>query len=199
MTAPTPRQAHTLRTTAETRVEATLVLDGSGRAEVATGVPFLDHMLVLFAVHGLFDLTLKAAGDVEIDDHHTVEDVGIVLGQVLSQALGDRRGIRRYGQATVPMDETLARVAVDLSNRPYLHLTASYPHAQVGRFDTGLVRELLRALCQHGGLTLHVEVPYGADGHHMIEAQFKALGRALDEASSLDPRRVGLPSSKGLL
>lgn len=186
------------RITKETDIVLELELDGSGQGEIKTGIPFLDHMLTLFAVHGFFDLTIQAAGDLEIDDHHTVEDVGICLGQALRQALQERTNFRRYGFARVPMDEAVAQVTVDLSNRPYLVFQAAYPPGG-GRFDPQLVKEFWRAVAQHGGLTLHIEVPYGENTHHLMEAIFKAAGRALDEATTVDPRRQGVPSSKGLL
>lgn len=193
------RKGSVQRNTKETQVFAELVLDGSGRAEVDTGVPFLDHMLTLFAVHGLFDLTVKATGDLEVDAHHTVEDVGICLGTVLAEALGERKGIRRYGDFTVPMDEALASVALDLSNRPFLVYNAPPMADRTGQFETELAPEFFRAFCQHGGVTLHARIFYGSNTHHMLEATFKAWGRALSLAVSLDPGRSGVPSSKGTL
>ena len=187
------------RTTSETRVFVEISLEGSGVADLDTGVPFLDHMLTLFAVHGLFDLKVKAEGDLEIDAHHTVEDIGITLGQALSKALGERKGITRYGDFTLPMDETLASVTLDLSNRPFLVYDTPPMADRAGDFETQLAPEFFRAFCQHGGVTLHVRVLYGANAHHMLEAAFKALGRALGKAVSLDPRRSGIPSSKGAL
>ncbi|MCE5241825.1 MAG: imidazoleglycerol-phosphate dehydratase HisB [Desulfobacteraceae bacterium] len=187
------------RKTRETDIQVSISLDGQGIYDIATGVPFLDHMLTLFAVHGLFDLSIRAAGDLEVDAHHTVEDVGICLGQALAQALGDRKGIRRYGHASIPMDEACATVVLDLSNRPYMVYNAPPLESRVGRFETELVPEFLRAVCQHGGITLHVRVDYGSNTHHMLEAAFKAFGRALDEATRLDERRSGVPSSKGAL
>ena len=187
------------RTTKETQIHAELVLDGTGRAELDTGVPFLDHMLTLFAVHGLFDLKVRAAGDLAVDAHHTVEDIGICLGTVLSEALGDRTGIVRYGQFTIPMDETIADVALDLSNRPFLVYNVPPMADRVGDFETELAPEFFRAFCQNGGVTLHIRVPYGNNTHHMLEAAFKAWGRALATAVSFDPRRKGIPSSKGAL
>jgi len=186
------------RTTRETDIVLELELDGSGRAECKSGIPFLDHMLTLFAAHGFFDLKLQASGDLEIDDHHTVEDIGICLGQALRQALSARTGFRRYGHARVPMDEALAQVTVDLSNRPYLVFHVAFPPSG-GRFDPQLVKEFWRAVAQHGGITLHIEAPYGENTHHIIEAIFKAAGRALDEATAEEPRRQGVPSTKGLL
>lgn len=187
------------RQTKETQIEVELSLNGTGIAEIRTGVPFLDHMLTLFTVHGLFDLRVGAHGDVEIDDHHTVEDIGICLGQALAQALSDRSGIRRYGFATVPMDEACATVTLDLSNRPYLVYQVPPMSARAGRFETELVPEFFRAFCNHGGVTLHIQAPYGSNTHHIIEAIFKAWGRALDEATRRDERRSGVPSSKGSL
>ena len=195
----TTRRAQIERITKETSVQLELALDGSGTAECETGVPFLDHMLTLFAVHGLFDLRVRAGGDLEVDGHHTVEDVGIVLGQALRKALADKKGIRRYGEAAVPMDEALARVTLDCSSRPYLVLRLPPLAERVGSFETELLPEFLRAFAQQGGLTLHVEAPYGTNSHHVIEAVFKALGRALAQAVALDERRTGVPSSKGLL
>ena len=187
------------RKTKETQIQAEIVLDGSGKAELNTGVPFLDHMLTLFSVHGFFDLRIKATGDLDVDAHHTVEDIGICLGKAFSEALGNRAGIRRYGDASIPMDEALATVTLDLSNRPFLVYDAPQMADRTGDFETALVPEFLRAFCQNGGITLHVRVLYGSNAHHMIEAAFKALGRALDMAASFDPRRAGVPSSKGAL
>lgn len=187
------------RNTKETRIHAEIVLDGNGKAELDTGVPFLDHMLTLFSVHGFFDLRIRATGDLAVDAHHTVEDIGICLGRALSEALGDRVGIRRYGDSAIPMDEALAEVTLDLSNRPFLVYDTPPMADRTGDFETTLVPEFLRALCQNGGITLHVRIPYGSNAHHMIEAAFKALGRALDMATSFDPRRSGVPSSKGAL
>ncbi|MDF1614571.1 imidazoleglycerol-phosphate dehydratase HisB [Desulfurivibrio dismutans] len=187
------------RRTGETDINLTLVLDGRGQTSISTGVGFMDHMLTLLAVHGFFDLEIAASGDTQVDDHHTVEDLGIALGQALQQALGDKEGIARYGTAAVPMDETLARVTLDCSNRPYLHYGVEVPDPKVGSFDTPLAKEFLRAFSLHGGLTLHVELAHGDNTHHIIEAIFKALGRALSQATRLDPRLSGPLSSKGLL
>lgn len=186
------------RTTRETNIVLELEIDGSGKTAIDSGIPFLDHMLNLFAVHGFFDLKLRARGDLEIDDHHTVEDIGICLGQALRQALEERTNFRRFGFARVPMDEALAQVTVDLSNRPYLVCNVILAPG-VGRFDPQLVKEFWRAVAQHGGITLHIETPYGENTHHLLEAIFKAAGRALDEATAVDPRRQGVPSTKGLL
>lgn len=193
------RRGRVTRETRETQIRLSLDLDGQGVVSLTTGVPFLDHMLTLFAAHGLFDLDVEAKGDLEVDAHHTVEDLGICLGQALSRALGERQGIRRFGHAVVPMDEARAAVTLDLSNRPFLVYHAPPMCSRVGQFETQLVPEFLRAFCQHGGITLHIEVPCGANTHHILEAIFKALGRALDEATAFDRRRRGVPSSKGSL
>ena len=191
------RRSCVSRQTNETRIAVTLDVDGTGQSSVRTGVGFLDHMLILWSKHGLFDLTLEADGDLHIDGHHTVEDVGIVLGQAVAQALGSKEGIRRYGNAFVPMDETLAQVCVDISGRPFLHYEAAISAPQVGTFDTELTEEFLRAFAVQAGLTLHVRILYGRNAHHMIEAIFKALGRALDEATCQDTRIKGVMSTKG--
>lgn len=193
------RKSEIKRQTRETDITVKLAIDGQGRAEIATGVPFMDHMLTLFGVHGFFNLTIKAKGDTEVDDHHTVEDLGICLGQAFKAALGDFSAIKRYGLAAVPMDETLVRVTCDFSNRPYLHYGATLKDQKVGRFDTALVQEFLRALVLHAGLTLHVEVAHGENTHHILEAIFKALGRCLDLATSQESRLAGPLSSKGAL
>jgi len=187
------------RQTKETDIHLELTIDGQGLTDLQTGVPFLDHMLTLFAVHGFFDLKLQAQGDLEVDAHHTVEDIGICLGKVLSEALGDRRGIRRYGHAVVPMDEACASVVLDLSNRPYLVYQVPPLTSEVGQFETELVPEFFRAFALHGGVTLHLQVHYGTNTHHILEAVFKAWGRALDQATSHDARRSGIPSSKGVI
>ncbi len=193
------RRGKVERATRETDIRVSIDLDGGGRADVATGVPFLDHMLTLFAVHGFFDLDIRAKGDTEIDDHHTVEDTGICLGQAIKAALGDCRGIRRYGFSSLPMDETLVRTTLDISGRPYLNYAVRLPEARVGSFDTSLGQEFLRAFSLHAGITLHVEMIAGENTHHILEAVFKSLGRALDQATSIDPRLEGVPSSKGSL
>lgn len=187
------------RNTKETQIEVAVNLDGSGQAEIATQVPFFDHMLDQIARHGLVDLNVKTVGDIEIDDHHTVEDTGIALGQALRQALGDARGIRRYGSAFIPFDETLAFAAVDVSGRPFLVFDAQFPKEKVGRFDTELVQEFFRALAFNAGITLHLKVHYGQNTHHMIEGLFKAFARALYDATTRDPRVSGVPSTKGTL
>ncbi len=187
------------RITGETAITVSLNLDGSGQAKAATGIGFFDHMLILLGKHGLFDLTVDARGDLEVDGHHTVEDTGIVLGQVLAKALGDKAGIKRYGTSFVPMDEALAMVSLDISGRPYLVFDAVLPNEQVGQFDSQLTEEFLRAVCVHAGITLHVRLLTGKNTHHIIEAIFKALGQALDEATRRDERIQGVMSSKGIL
>ncbi len=187
------------RKTKETEIRVELSVDGQGNAELATGVPFLDHMLTLFAVHGFFDLLVRARGDLEIDGHHTVEDLGICLGIALGQALGDRKGITRYGHAVVPMDEACAAVTLDLSNRPFLVYDVPPLPSRVGEFETELVPEFFRAFSHHGGVTLHIKALRGSNTHHILEAVFKAWGRALDDATRLEPRRLTVPSSKGSL
>ena len=191
------RKARKYRKTSETEISLSLGLDGKGLGKIKTGIPFFDHMLNLFARHGLFDLEVKAKGDLDVDLHHTVEDVGIVLGQALATALGKKEGIRRYGCAHVPMDETLARVVVDLSGRPYLELRGLNRRGRAGNFSAQLVEEFLRALSVQGGMNLHAEILYGRDVHHQIEALFKALAKALQEAVSRDPRVKGVLSTKG--
>lgn len=192
------RVASRERKTRETEVRVEVDLDGQGRVDIATGLGFFDHLLTQLGLHGFMDLKIKAKGDLEVDAHHTVEDVGIVLGQALAEALGDRQGLRRYGWAMLPMDESLARVAVDVSGRPFLALTASFPQEMVGEFPVCLVKEFLRALTVNAGLTMHLEVT-GENSHHMAEALFKALGRSLDQAKQHDSRVMGVPSSKGVL
>ncbi len=187
------------RTTSETDIRLRLNLDGTGVHQIDTGVPFLDHMLAHVAVHGLLDLEITCHGDTEIDDHHSVEDIGIVLGQALRQALGDKVGIARYGSQLMPMDEALALVALDFSERSLLVYNADIPTPKVGHFDTELVPEFLRALAHNAGLTLHIKLLYGNNAHHIIEAIFKGLGRALGQAVALDPRRASVPSTKGIL
>ena len=194
-----PRSASRQRETAETSVSVDLVLDGSGVGDIDTGIPFFDHMLVLLAKHSLFDLTIKARGDLAVDFHHTVEDTGIVLGEALAAALSTKAGIRRYGWARIPMDETLAQVAIDLSGRPFLAFRVPSEIGPIGSFDFGLVEEFSRALAMSSAMTLHVEVEYGKNNHHIAEAIFKALARALDMACQIDPRVTGVPSSKGKL
>ena len=201
----TSRQATIERRTAETQITLDLTVDGEGRSELATGLPFFDHMLTLFARHGLFDLSVRATGDLLVDSHHTVEDVGIVLGQAFARALGDKRGINRYGSAYVPMDETLARVVVDFSGRPFLEyrLPASAGPAAAlmsgQNFSLQLVEEFLRGFAVHAGVNLHVEILYGRDAHHFAEAVFKGLAKTVDQACRIDPRVTGVPSTKGVL
>jgi len=197
--AETPRRGSEQRKTGETDIKLSFVVDGSGKSDIDTPVPFLNHMLDLFTQHGRFDLTLRAEGDTDVDDHHTVEDVGICLGRALHKALGDKAGIRRYGNAFVPMDEALAQVVIDISNRPHLEFRAAFPSQTVGTFPVELVHEFLWKFALEARITLHVIVHYGRNTHHMIEAVFKALGRALDEAASRDPRVRGVPSTKGVL
>jgi len=193
------RTAKIERNTAETRIQLELNVDGKGAALVQTGIPFFDHMLVLFTKHGLFDLSLQVDGDIEVDFHHTVEDTGIALGQAFTKALGNKGGITRYGTAYVPMDETLARTVVDLSGRPYLSYRAPGGVEAIGLFPFQLVEEFLRGFSVHAACNTHVEVLYGRDAHHMAEAIFKSLARALDAATRLDPRVDGIPSTKGVL
>lgn len=195
----TKRTAQITRETGETKIDAALVIEGSGQARVGTGVGFFDHMLNLFAKHGLFDLTLSAQGDLCVDDHHTVEDTGIVLGQAMKQALGDKSGIKRYGTAFVPMDEALAQVSLDISGRPYVVMDVPLPPVTLGNFTAEMLEEFLRAFAFSAGLTLHVRLIAGKNTHHIIEAVFKALGRALDEATQIDPRISGVMSTKGML
>ena len=193
------RTANIERVTKETRIRLLLDLEGTGQAKVSTSVPFLDHMLNLFARHGHFDLQVEANGDIDIDFHHTVEDIGIVLGEAFKQSLGEKKGIRRYGQATVPMDETLASVAVDISGRPYLVYNVNLPKVKIGEFDVELAREFFQAFVNHCGLNLHINVMYGSNMHHIIEACFKAFARAMDTATQVDSRVEGVMSTKGML
>jgi imidazoleglycerol-phosphate dehydratase len=194
------RAASVSRRTAETDVAVSIALDGTGKAEIATGVGFFDHMLELFARHGLFDLTVKVTGDLHVDDHHTVEDTGIALGQAFLQALGDKRGIARYADIHLPMDETLSRVALDISGRPFLVFRTTFPTQKIGTFDTELVREWFQAFAMQAGVTLHVETLYGLNSHHIAESCFKGLARALRAAVAVDPREGGrVPSTKGTL
>ena len=194
------RRATIARATSETDIRLSVDLDGSGRAEVATGIGFLDHMLTALARHALIDLTVAAKGDLHIDDHHTTEDVGIVLGQAVRQALGDKRGIRRYGSVLIPMDEALAEAALDISGRPFLAWQVAFQRPKIGTFDTELVEEFFRAFAFNAGLTLHVTLKAGTNAHHVAEACFKALARALRMAVEPDPRSAGaIPSTKGSL
>lgn len=194
------RSASVSRRTAETDVAVSIALDGTGKAEIATGVGFLDHMLELFARHGLFDLTVKVTGDLHVDQHHTTEDTGIALGQAILQALGDKKGITRYADIHLPMDETLTRIAMDISGRPFLVFRTKFPTEKIGVFDTELVREFFQAFAMNAGLTLHVETLYGENSHHIAESCFKGLARALRQAVAVDPREGGrVPSTKGTL
>ncbi len=201
-----PEQARTSRTatverkTKETAIKATVNLDGTGRYKVATGIGFLDHMLEQLSRHSLIDIDLEAKGDLHIDFHHTTEDTGIVIGEAISKALGDRAGIKRYGNAMIPMDETLTRVALDASNRPYLIWKVAFSRAKLGEMDTELFKEWFQAFTQSAGLTLHIENIYGENNHHIVESCYKGVARALRQAVELDPRKLGeVPSTKGTL
>lgn len=187
------------RNTLETRIRLELDIDGNGEARLSTGVPFLTHMLTLFARHGFFNLEIQADGDTEVDDHHTTEDIAICLGRAIRQAVGDKKGINRYGYAVVPMDESLSEVAIDLSDRPCFVFHGSIPSQKVGTFDTELVTEFLDKLAVEARMNLHVAIRYGENSHHMIESVFKALGRALDQATAKNPRIQGVLSTKGTL
>ena len=194
------REASVERNTKETRISASVRLDGGGRYEIATGIGFLDHMLEQLSRHSLIDIALKAEGDLHIDFHHTTEDTGIVLGQAVSQALGERRGIVRYAEATIPMDETLTRVALDASNRPYLIWKVEFSRDKLGEMDCELFKEWFQAFAQHAGLTLHVETLYGSNNHHIAESCYKGLARALRRAIEIDARAAeAVPSTKGSL
>ncbi|MDI6796398.1 MAG: imidazoleglycerol-phosphate dehydratase HisB [Desulfatibacillaceae bacterium] len=199
MSAQSQNKVEESRTTGETAVSVSLLVDGNGQTKIDTGIGFLDHMLTLFCVHGRFDLAVTAKGDTQVDFHHTVEDVGIVVGDAIKKALSLRRGVRRYGSAVIPMDEALASVALDLSNRPYLVFIVPFACPTVGGFDTQLFKEFFRALVTRAGITCHIQVPYGANDHHMIEAVFKAFGRALAVAMEIDPKAPEVFSSKGVL
>ena len=188
-----------IRKTRETKIAVELDLDGSGKSEISTGIGFMDHMLELFARHGKFDLNVQAAGDLEVDAHHTMEDLGLVMGEVFSQALGDKAGIRRYGSFLLPMDETLVLIALDLSGRPYLVYDLVPPVEKVGTLDTALFHEFFQAFCVKGGINLHVKLMAGGEIHHIFEAVFKGLARALEQAVSHDPKEKGIPSTKGIL
>ncbi len=194
------RSAQISRKTAETNISVNIALDGTGSYDNQTGVGFFDHMLDQLARHSLIDMKIRCEGDLHIDDHHTVEDVGIALGQALSHAIGDKKGIRRYGACLLPMDDALVRAALDLSGRPFLVWNMELPTAKIGTFDTELVREFFQALSTHGGITLHVDALHGINSHHMAEAAFKAVARALREAVETDPRTANaIPSTKGAL
>jgi len=194
-----PRRAEVSRKTKETHITLRLDLDGRGRGDVESPIGFLNHMLALLARHASMDLAVKAAGDTDVDPHHTVEDIGICLGQALAEALGPKEGIARFGCAAVPMDEALAQVSLDLSGRPFLVYQVEFPGERVGEFETELVRDFLQAFATHARMTLHVRVPYGSNDHHIAEAVFKALARALRAAVARDPRVYGTPSTKGVL
>ncbi len=193
------RSAHIHRRTGETTIDLSLDLDGTGAYEVATGVGFFDHMLALLARHSLIDLKVQASGDLHVDAHHTVEDVGICYGRALAEALGDKAGVRRYGSCTLPMDETLATAAVDLSGRPFCVWNAAVPLEMLGSFNAPLAEEFWRAVASNGALALHVVVHHGRNTHHIVEAIFKATARALRQAVEPDPRAAGIPSTKGVL
>ena len=194
------RQSTLTRSTAETEITVEINLDGTGAYDNQTGVGFFDHMLDQLARHSLIDMTIRAKGDLHIDDHHTVEDVGITLGQALTKALDDKRGIRRYGACLLPMDDALVRTALDLSARPFLIWNVTLPTSKIGTFDTELVREFFQALSTHGGITLHVDMLHGINSHHIAEAAFKSVARALRDAVEVDPRKSGdIPSTKGAL
>jgi len=193
------RKAQITRNTQETQISVKLDLDGKGQAKLASGVPFLDHMLDQIARHGLVDLEVKAKGDLHIDAHHTVEDIGITLGQAFAKAIGDKKGVRRYGHAYVPLDEALSRVVIDLSGRPGLEMSGKFTRARVGDFDVDLVREFFQGFVNHASVTLHLDNLKGVNAHHQVETLFKAFGRALRMAVELDPRVKGVPSTKGSL
>jgi len=194
------RTAKVERKTKETDIKVAINLDGEGKYAIDTSMPFFNHMLSLMCKHGIFDMRLKAKGDIDIDYHHTVEDIGIVLGKAVKQALGNMKGISRYGQASVPMDESLASVSLDISGRPYLVYKVEFPKKnKIKDFETDLIEDFLQAFVSHSGITLHISVPYGRNTHHMIEALFKAFGRALKSAVSIDSRIKGIPTTKGKL
>lgn len=193
------RKAELERRTRETTVQVSIELDGSGQADVTTGIAFFDHMLALFSVHGFFDLGIHAQGDIAVDSHHTVEDVGLVLGEAVDRAVGDRKGIRRYGYAVTPMDDALAQVAIDLSRRPYLLFQIPVVSSLERTFNGALAKEFFKSVANRAGMNLHVTVPYGENEHHILEAVFKSFGRALQQAVSADPRSRGVRSSKGTL
>lgn len=193
------RRSSIERTTFETDIQMELFIDGEGKSDIDTGIPFLDHMLILFSKHGLFDLKVKVKGDIEVDCHHTIEDVGIVLGQCIAQALGDKKSIKRYGHILLPMDETLILCALDISGRPYLAFDGIFTVPAVGGYDTEMVEEFFRAVCTGSGINMHLKIMAGKNNHHMIEALYKAFGRALDAATQIDQRVKGVPSTKGML
>ncbi len=194
-----PRQASITRNTKETKISLTLNLDGSGKSDIQTGLGFFDHMLTLFAAHAMVDLKLSLKGDLEVDGHHSVEDTGIALGQAFAQALGDKKGIRRYGFFILPMDETLCRSAIDFSGRPTLIFDVNFPTERVGNFDLELVHEFWQGFANAAAATLHISVPYGTNGHHIAESVYKSAARAIRAAVENDPRQKGVPSTKGVL
>ena len=187
------------RSTKETSIEVSLALDGSGVHDIDTAIPFFDHMLAQFSRHGFFDINIKAKGDIHIDYHHTVEDVGIALGQAFKEALGDKKGIRRFASASVPLNEALANCVADISGRPFFVFNPEFPKSKIGEFDVELVAEFFQAFAVNGGITLHLDSPYWTNLHHIVEALFKAFAKALDQASSIDPRSEEIPSTKGTL
>ena len=193
------RSANIERTTKETKIKAELTLDGSGVNDISTGIPFFDHMLTLFSVHGFFDLQLTAAGDIEVDYHHTMEDVGLVLGEAVTVALGDRQGIRRYGYAVTPMDDSISSVTIDLSNRPFLVYRLPALFARQTEVYSNLFKEFFRAVANKSGMNLHIDAPYGENDHHLIESIFKSFARSLDQATTMDNRVRSVRSSKGVL
>ena len=194
------RKATIKRKTTETDIKIEFYIDGSGKSKINTHMPFLDHMLTLFTRHGLFDLYIEATGDLEVDYHHTVEDTGIVLGQTITKAVGEKKGIKRYGSALIPMDETLVSVALDISGRPYLAYNVTLPRrGKIREFDADLIEDFFQALVTNSGITLHINIQYGRNIHHIFEAIFKAFGRALDGATTVDSRVTGVPSTKGKL
>jgi len=193
------RASEVERRTSETDISVKLNLDGQGIHDIVTGVPFFDHMLILFAVHGIFDLSIYAKGDLEVDSHHTVEDVGLVLGDAFDKALGDRKAIRRYGHAVIPMDESLTSVTIDLSKRPFLVFNVAEIPAEIGSFSISIAKEFFRAFANRTGMNLHINVFYGENEHHLIESIFKAAARAMDDATSFDKRVQGVHSTKGIL
>ena len=194
------RKSSVKRKTTETNIKINFSIDGKGKGSINTQMPFLDHMLTLFTRHGLFDLYIDASGDLEVDYHHTVEDIGIVMGQAITKAVGEKKGIKRYGSAEIPMDETLASVSLDLSGRPYLVYNVSLPRkVRIKEFDPDLIEDFFQAIVNNSGVTLHINLQYGRNIHHIFEAIFKAFGRALDEATTIDSRISGVPSTKGKL
>jgi imidazoleglycerol-phosphate dehydratase len=194
-----PRTATISRNTRETQIEISLNLDGTGKHSISTGIPFLNHMLEIFSRHSLIDLTVKASGDTDVDDHHSMEDIGIVLGSCIDQALGDRRGIRRYGFMLLPMDEALTRVAIDISGRPYMVYEVNHDRDFIGTFDVRLVEEFFRSVMTQVKMNLHIENIYGDEAHHIVESLFKAFARSMRMAIEPDPRDAGIPSSKGVI